>query len=190
MKSEKIRCWKTNNPLYNKYHDEEWGVPVHDDRKLYEFLSLEIFQAGLTWELILNRREDFKNAFDNFEPKIVANYPSDKINKLLNNTKIIRNRLKIESSINNAIRVLEIQKEYGSFNEFIWGFVEGKSINNKFVTFADLPNNTKESVYMSKELKKRGFKFIGPTICYSFMQAVGLVNDHLLNCFRKDEIKF
>jgi len=189
MKSEKIRCWKTNNPLYNKYHDEEWGVPVHDDRKLFEFLSLEIFQAGLTWELILNRREDFKNAFDNFEPKIVAIYSSNKINKLLSNPKIIRNRLKIESSINNAIRVLEIQKEYGSFSEFIWGFVGGKSINNKFVTFANLPSNTKESLYMSKELKKRGFKFIGPTICYSFMQAVGLVNDHLVNCFRKNEIK-
>ena len=189
MKSEKIRCWKTNNPLYNKYHDEEWGVPVHDDRKLFEFLSLEIFQAGLTWELILNRREDFKNAFDNFEPKIVAKYLCKKINKLLSNPKIIRNRLKIESIINNAIRFLEIQKEYGSFSKFIWSFVGGKSINSKFVTFADLPSNTRESVNMSKELKKRGFKFIGPTVCYSFMQAVGLVNDHLLNCFRKDEIK-
>jgi DNA-3-methyladenine glycosylase I len=188
MKSKKIRCWETKNPLYNKYHDEEWGVPVHDDRKLFEFLVLETFQAGLTWELILNRRESFREAFDNFEPIIVATYSDEKINELLNNPKIIRNRLKIESSINNAIRVLEIQKQDGSFNNFIWDFVGGKTINNKFVRLNDLPSKSKESVNMSQEMKKRGFKFIGPTICYAFMQAVGLVNDHLTNCFRKNEI--
>ncbi len=189
MKSEKIRCWKTNNQLYITYHDEEWGVPVHDDRKLFEFLILETFQAGLAWELVLNRRDAFRKVFDNFEPKIIANYSDNKINNLLSNPKIIRNRLKIESSINNAIRVLEIQKEFGSFNEFIWSFVGKKTIYNKFVTLGDLPCNTRESINMSDEMKKRGFKFVGPTICYSFMQAVGLVNDHLVNCFRKDEIK-
>ena len=184
MKIELIRCWETNNPLYNKYHDEEWGVPIYDDRKLFEFLVLETFQAGLTWELILNRRESFREAFDNFEPKIVANYSDKKINNLLNNPKIIRNKLKIMSSINNACRVLEIQKEFGSFSNFIWKFVGGKTIYNKFVTLFDLPSQSKESVEMSKEMKRRGFKFVGPTICYAFMQAVGLVNDHLLNCFR------
>jgi DNA-3-methyladenine glycosylase I len=184
MKIELIRCWETNNPLYNKYHDEEWGVPIYDDRKLFEFLVLETFQAGLTWELILNRRESFREAFDNFEPKIVANYSDKKINNLLNNPKIIRNKLKIMSSINNACRVLEIQKEFGSFSNFIWKFVGGKTIYNKFVTLFDLPSQSKESVEMSKEMKHRGFKFVGPTICYAFMQAVGLVNGHLLNCFR------
>jgi len=184
MKTEIIRCWETNNPLYNKYHDEEWGVPVHDDRKLFEFLFLETFQAGLTWELILNRRENFREAFDNFEPKIVANYSDEKVNNFLNNPKIIRNKLKIMSSINNARRVLEIQKEFGSFSNFIWKFVGGKTIYNKFVTLFDLPSQSKESVEMGKEMKRRGFKFVGPTICYAFMQAVGLVNDHLLNCFR------
>ena len=188
MEAKIVRCWDTNNPLYIKYHDKEWGVPVHDDRKLFEFLVLETFQAGLTWELILNRRESFRDAFDNFEPKTVASYSDRDINRLLNNSKIIRNKQKITSSVNNALRVLEIQNEFGSFNNFIWSFVGGKTIHNNFVTLSDLPSHTKESLEMSKDMKRRGFKFVGPTICYAFMQAVGLVNDHLLNCFRNKEV--
>jgi DNA-3-methyladenine glycosylase I len=189
MKNELIRCWETNNPLYNKYHDEEWGVPIYVDRKLFEFLVLETFQAGLTWELILNRRESFREAFDNFEPKIVAAYSDKKVNSFLGNPKIIRNKLKIISSINNARRVLEIQKEFGSFSNFVWSFVGDITIHNKLISLSDLPSQTKESIKMSKEMKRRGFKFVGPTICYAFMQAVGLVNDHLLNCFRHKQIK-
>ncbi|MBK5133360.1 MAG: DNA-3-methyladenine glycosylase I [Candidatus Lokiarchaeota archaeon] len=188
MKKILVRCWKTSNPLYIKYHDEEWGVPVYGDRKLFEFLVLESFQAGLTWELILNRRDSFRVAFDNFEPKIVATYSDEEVNRLLGNAKIIRNKLKIRSSINNACRVLEIQKEFGSFSDFIWSFVGGKTIYNKFKDLTYLPSQTKESVEMSKEMKRRGFKFVGPTICYAFMQAVGLVNDHVLDCFRYKQI--
>lgn len=188
MKKILVRCWKTSNPLYIKYHDEEWGVPVYGDRKLFEFLVLESFQAGLTWELILNRRDSFRVAFDNFEPKIVATYSDEEVNRLLGNAKIIRNKLKIRSSINNACRVLEIQTEFGSFSDFIWSFVGGKTIYNKFKDLTYLPSQTKESVEMSKEMKRRGFKFVGPTICYAFMQAVGLVNDHVLDCFRYKQI--
>ena len=188
MKKILVRCWKTSNPLYIKYHDEEWGVPVYGDRKLFEFLVLESFQAGLTWELILNRRDSFRVAFDNFDPKIVATYSDEEVNRLLGNAKIIRNKLKIRSSINNACRVLEIQKEFGSFSDFIWSFVGGKTIYNKFKDLTYLPSQTKESVEMSKEMKRRGFKFVGPTICYAFMQAVGLVNDHVLDCFRYKQI--
>ena len=188
MKTEIIRCWETNNPLFIKYHDEEWGVPVRDDKKLFENLSLDIFQAGLNWELVLNKRESFRKAFDNFEPKIVAKYSDEKISRLLDNHKIIRNKQKIVSSINNASCVLEIQKEFGSFSDFIWSFVGGKTIHNKFGDLTDLPSNSKESVEMSKEMKRIGFKFVGPTICYAFMQAVGLVNDHLVICFRNEEI--
>lgn len=189
MKAEIIRCWETNNPLLIEYHDKEWGVPVRNDRKLFENLSLDIFQAGLNWELVLNKRESFRKAFDNFEPKIVANYSDEKINRLLDNAKIIRNKQKINSTVNNAYRFLEIKKEFGSFSNFIWSFVGGKTIQNKFAKLTDHPSQTKESIEMSKEMKRRGFKFIGPTICYAFMQAVGLVNDHLLNCFRHREIR-
>lgn len=189
MQAEINRCWETNNPLLIEYHDKEWGVPVRDDRKLFEKLSLDIFQAGLNWELVLNKRESFRKAFDNFEPKIVATYSDEKISRLLDNAKIIRNKQKINSTINNAYRFLEIQKEFGSFNTFIWSFVGGEAIHNNFVTLTDLPSQSKDSAEMSKEMKKRGFKFVGPTICYAFMQAVGLVNDHLLNCFRYNEIK-
>ena len=189
MKAEIIRCWETNNPLLIEYHDREWGVPVRDDRKLFENLSLDIFQAGLNWELVLNKRESFRKAFDNFEPKIVANYSDEKINRLLDNAKIIRNKQKINSTVNNAYRFLEIKKEFGSFSNFIWSFVGGKTIHNKFAKLTDHPSQSKESIEMSKEMKRRGFKFVGPTICYAFMQAVGLVNDHLLNCFRHREIR-
>ena len=189
MKAEIIRCWETNNPLLIEYHDREWGVPVRDDRKLFENLSLDIFQAGLNWELVLNKRESFRKAFDNFEPKIVANYSDEKINRLLDNAKIIRNKQKINSIVNNAYRFLEIKKEFGSFSNFIWSFVGGKTIHNNFAKLDDHPSQSKESIEMSKEMKRRGFKFVGPTICYAFMQAVGLVNDHLLNCFRHRQIR-
>ena len=189
MNPEIIRCWETNNPLLIEYHDREWGVPVRDDRKLFENLSLDIFQAGLNWELVLNKRESFRKAFDNFEPIIVANYSDEKINRLLDNAKIIRNKQKINSTVNNAFRFLEIKKEFGSFSNFIWSFVGGKTIHNKFTEITDHPSQSKESIEMSKEMKRRGFKFVGPTICYAFMQAVGLVNDHLLNCFRYGEIR-
>lgn len=189
MKDEIIRCWKTNNPLYNKYHDKEWGSPVQDDKKLFEFLVLESFQAGLTWELILKKREFFRKAFDNFVPEIIARYSENDIIRLLNNAKIIRNRKKIEASINNARRFLKVQKEFGTFSNFIWSFVDGKTIHNNFSKLSDLPSQSPESLEMSKEMKKRGFKFVGPTICYAFMQAVGLVNDHLVNCFRYKQIK-
>lgn len=189
MKDEIIRCWKTNNPLYVKYHDKEWGSPVQDDKKLFEFLVLESFQAGLTWELILKRREFFRKAFDNFVPEIIARYSENDIIRLLNNAKIIRNRKKIEASINNARRFLKVQKEFGTFSNFIWSFVDGKTIQNNFSKLSDLPSQSPESLEMSKEMKKRGFKFVGPTICYAFMQAVGLVNDHLVNCFRYKQIK-
>ena len=189
MNAEIIRCWETNNPLLVEYHDREWGVPVRDDRKLFEKLSLDIFQAGLNWELVLNKRESFRKAFDNFEPIIVANYSDEKINRLLDNAKIIRNKQKINSTVNNAFRFLEIKKEFGSFSNFIWSFVGGKTIHNKFAKLADYPSQSKESIEMSKEMKRRGFKFVGPTICYAFMQTVGLVNDHLLNCFRYREIR-
>ena len=189
MKQEVKRCWNTSNPLYIKYHDEEWGIPIYNDKKLFEFLTLGVFQAGLTWELILNRRESFRTAFDNFEPKIVATYSDKKINLLLNNPKIIRNKQKITCSINNALKVLEIQKEFGSFSKFVWTFVKGTTIHNNFTKLCDLPCQSKESIKMSKDMKKMGFKFIGPTICYAFMQATGLVNDHLTTCFRYKEIR-
>lgn len=188
MKAEIKRCWKTNNPLLIEYHDKEWGVPVYDDRKLFEKLSLDIFQAGLNWELVLNKRESFRKAFDNFEPKIISTYSNGKITELLNNASIIRNKQKIKSTINNANYFLEIKEEFGSFSNFIWSFVKGKTIHNQFGTLADLPSQSKESVEMSKEMKRRGFRFVGPTICYAFMQAVGLVNDHLMNCFRYKQI--
>jgi DNA-3-methyladenine glycosylase I len=186
---KKKRCWNTTNPLYIKYHDEEWGTPVHDDKTLFEFLVLEGFQAGLTWELILKRREAFRKAFDDFNPKKIATYTQRDVKRLINNPDIIRNKAKITATINNARRFTEIQKEFGSFDKFIWQFVKGKTINHNLKTFSNLPSETEESRKMSKELKNRGFKFVGPTICYAFMQAVGLVNDHLTDCFRHDQIK-
>jgi len=189
MKSDSIRCWNTKNPLYIKYHDEEWGVPIHDDRRLFEFLILEGFQAGLTWELILKRREALQNAFADFNPEHLAKFTDIDVKKLLNNPKIIRNKAKILATINNARKFLEIQQKFGTFDLFIWHFVKGKQINHVFKAMAELPSETEESRNMSKELKKLGFKFVGPTICYAFMQAVGMVNDHLTNCFRYSEIR-
>jgi len=189
MTTKLSRCWNTDNPLYVKYHDEEWGTPVHDDKTLFEFLVLEGFQAGLTWELILKRRETLSKAFDNFNPEKIADYTDEDVRCLMNNPAIIRNRAKILATINNARRVKEIREDFGSFDAFVWQFVGGKTINHAFIDFKNFPSESEESRAMSKELKKRGFKFVGPTICYAFMQAVGLVNDHLIKCFRYDQIR-
>jgi len=181
----KIRCdWAGNDSAYIKYHDEEWGVPVHNDRKLFEMLILEGAQAGLSWITILKKRENYKNAFDNFKPEIIAKYKSKKINNLLTNAGIVRNKLKINSAVINAKAFILIQKEFGSFDNYIWSFVNGKPIKNKWKKLKELPAHTPLSDKISKDLKKRGLKFVGSTICYSFMQAVGIVNDHLTNCFR------
>lgn len=178
------RCqWVSTDPLYIKYHDEEWGVPVYDDRKLFELLILEGAQAGLSWYTILKKRENYRTAFDHFDPKIIANYDDAKFEELLNNPGIVRNRLKIRAAIANAQAFLKIQSEYGSFKQYIWQFVGGKPIKNNWATINDVPVTTAESDAMSKDLKKRGFKFVGSTICYSYMQAVGMVNDHTTNCF-------
>ena len=179
------RCaWSGNDQLYQQYHDEEWGVPVHDDRKLFEMLILEGAQAGLSWITILRKRKNYLNAFDNFDARKVAKYDSKKIIELLNNEGIIRNKLKINAAIINANLFIEVQKEFGSFDNYIWQFVNYKPIQNKWKNIKELPAKTKESDTMSKDLKKRGFKFVGSTICYAFMQAVGMVNDHTIDCFR------
>lgn len=171
----------------SSYHDKEWGVPLHDDRKLFEFLILEGAQAGLTWQTILKKRENYRKAFHNFDSNKIAKYNKHDVERLLGNSGIVRNRLKIEATIANAKKFLEIQKEFGSFDKYIWQFVKYKSINNNFKSLKKIPAKTKESDAMSKELKKRGFKFVGSTICYAFMQAVGMVNDHLTGCFRYNE---
>jgi DNA-3-methyladenine glycosylase I len=171
-----------------EYHDNEWGVPVHDDRLLFEFLVLEGAQAGLSWSTILNKRENYRTAFDHFEIEKVADYGEDKIGQLLQDPGIIRNRLKIRSTISNARAVLSIRKEFGSFDSYIWGFVDGETIRNSWRELKEIPAKTPEAEAMSKDLKKRGFTFVGPTICYAFMQAVGMVNDHITNCFRYREL--
>lgn len=189
MISELKRCWNTTNPLYIRYHDEEWGVPLHDDNKIFELLVLEGFQAGLSWRLILERREAFRKAFDGFDPKKVANYTESQIESLMKNRDIIRNRPKILAAINNAKKFIMIQEKFGTFDNYIWQFFDGKPINNSFQEAADLPAKTELSETISRELKKRGFQYMGPTVCYAFMQATGLVNDHLKSCFRYEEIK-
>ena len=168
-----------------KYHDEEWGVPLHDDKKLFEFLVLDAFQAGLSWSTILNKRENFRKAFDGFDYKKIAKYSDKDFERLIMDAGIIRNRLKILATIENAKQFMEIQKEFGSFDKYIWGFVNGKPLVNNFKSLKEIPAKTEISDEMSKDLKKRGFKFVGSTICYAFMQAAGLVNDHTLNCFRR-----
>lgn len=183
------RCdWGTANDLMIKYHDEEWGVPLHNDQKLFEFLMLEGFQAGLSWQLILNKRENFRKAFDNFNPEIVAQYNIKKIESLLQDKSIIRNKLKITGCVNNAQRFLEVQKEFGSFDKYIWGFIDYKPVVNSFKSIKELPAKTKLSDIISKDLKKRGFKFVGSTVVYSHMQATGMVNDHLTYCSRFETI--
>jgi DNA-3-methyladenine glycosylase I len=173
---------------YVEYHDKEWGVPVYDDRLIFEFLSLESAQAGLSWLTVLKKRENYRKAFENFEPKKIARFDQAKIEELLLNPGIIRNRLKIEATVNNARKFLEVQKEFGSFSKYIWGFVGGKPKINKIRKLSDYPATSKESDALSKDLKQRGFKFLGSTICYAHMQATGMVNDHSLDCFRKSEI--
>jgi len=186
---ERVRCWVTEDPLYIKYHDEEWGTPVHDDGKLFEFLVLEGFQAGVSWALILRKRENFRRAFDGFDPVKVAGYTGEDVERLMGDAGILRNRLKITSTISNARRFLEVQEEYGSFDEYVWGFVDGKPIRSGLKSLEDMPAKTELSEALTRDLKRRGFKFVGPVICYSFMQAVGMVNDHLVHCFRYDEIE-
>lgn len=184
------RCnWGSTNPLMMKYHDEEWGVPLHDDLKLFEFLILEGMQAGLSWNTIINKRESFRHAFDNFDPLVVASYNENKVEELMQNVGIIRNRLKIEASINNAQKFIEIQSEYGSFDKYIWGFVNNSPIVNKFSTLKEIPARTTLSDTISADLKKKGFKFIGSTIIYAHLQATGVVNDHIISCYRYEEIK-
>jgi DNA-3-methyladenine glycosylase I len=182
---EKIRCsWCHGVDIYIDYHDNEWGVPVHDDRELFEMLMLEGAQAGLSWITVLKKRDGYRKAFDNFDAKKVAKYTDKKLEKLRENPNIIRNKLKIASARTNAKLFLELQKEFGSFDKYIWQFVGGKPIKNKFKNMSDVPATTPESDAMSKDLKKRGFKFVGSTICYAFMQACGMVNDHIVDCHK------
>lgn len=186
----KKRCdWAGKEQIYIDYHDQEWGVPVHDDQKLFEFLLLEGAQAGLSWITILKKRENYRQAFDHFDPVKIACYDEQKIQDLLANEGIIRNRKKIEAAIENAKAFLAVQKEFGSFDRYIWQFVGGKPKKNAWKNLKDVPATSPESDAMSRDLKKRGFKFVGSTICYAFMQAVGMVNDHGTDCFRYDEIE-
>lgn len=184
------RCgWAGNDPLYCDYHDMEWGVPLHDDQALFEFLLLEGAQAGLSWITILRKRENYRAAFDGFDAQRIARYGANKIESLLGDSGIVRNRLKIEAAVNNAQRFLEVQAEFGSFDRFIWQFVDGRPKQNAWRNLKEVPASTPESDAMSKELKRRGFKFVGSTICYAHMQATGMVNDHVTDCFRHKELK-
>ncbi len=186
----KTRCaWPGEDALYQSYHDLEWGVPLHDDQKLFEFLILEGAQAGLSWIAILRKRENYRDAFDNFDATCIAAYNPSKIESLLLNAGIVRNRLKVQSTVINAQKFLEVQSEFGSFDKFIWQFMDGQPRQNVWRSMAEVPAHTAESNAMSKELKRRGFKFIGSTICYAFMQATGMVNDHTTNCFRHAELR-
>lgn len=181
---DKARCsWPGSDPLYIEYHDREWGVPVHDDRKLFEMLTLEGAQAGLSWITILRKRENYRKAFDNFDPKKIAGYSVGKVHTLMNNEGIVRNRLKIEATITNAKVFLAVQREFGTFDKYIWSFVGGRQQKNLRQAMRDVPSSTPESDAMSKDLKKRGFRFVGSTICYAFMQATGMVDDHIRGCF-------
>lgn len=184
----KIRCaWANKSPLCQKYHDEEWGVPVRDDNKLFEFIILESAQAGLAWETILNKRQGYQKAFENFNPTQVAKFQEADVQNLLNDSNIIRNRQKIEASIDNAKVFLTIRNEFGSFSNYLWGFVDQQPIKNTWQKAKDVPTTSPLSILITKDLKKRRFQFFGPTICYSFLQAVGIVNDHTVDCFRYKE---
>ena len=185
----KKRCsWGEEPPFYRAYHDEEWGVPIHDDRLLFEFLILEGAQAGLSWSTILQRRENYRQAFVGFDPQLVAAFTPEKIEELRAFEGIIRNRLKIQSAVKNANAFLEVQARFGSFDAYLWSFVDGKPLQNAWKTMQEVPAETKISQVLSKDLKQRGFTFVGPVICYAYMQAVGLVNDHLVDCFRHAEL--
>jgi DNA-3-methyladenine glycosylase I len=180
-----IRCgWVNEDPLYQHYHDHEWGIPVHDDRKWFEMLNLEGAQAGLSWYTILKKRENYREAFDQFDPEKVSLYGEDQIEQLMQNTGIVRNRLKIRSVVTNAHAFLRVQEEFGSFDGYIWRFVGGETINNHWQDLRDIPTTTEQSDALSKDLKKRGFKFVGSTICYALMQATGMVNDHTSACYK------
>lgn len=190
MEDKKVRCgWCLGHSIYIDYHDREWGVPVWDDRELFELLILEGAQAGLNWITILKKRKNYRAAFDNFVPEKVAAYDEKKIASLLQNPGIIRNKLKIRAAVSNAIAFLKVQEEFGSFKDYIWKFVGGSPLTNSWKSLEEVPALTAESQQMSKQLKKRGFKFVGPTICYAFMQSTGMVNDHITKCFRWREIK-
>ena len=185
----KSRCsWSEKDPLYVKYHDTEWGIPVYDDDKIFEFLILETFQAGLSWITVLRKRENFRKAFDNFNYLKIAKYNENKFDELIMNSGIIRNKLKIRATISNANAFIEIQKEFGSFSKYIWGFVNHKPIINQWESLKDIPANTEISDKLSLDLKKRGFKFVGSTVIYAYMQATGMVNDHIVSCFRYENI--
>lgn len=186
---EKHKCgWCVGDDLYEAYHDNEWGVPVYDDATIFEFLILETFQAGLSWITVLRKRENFRKAFDNFDYKKIAHYNQNKIDKLLQDSGIIRNKLKIKATVTNAQAFIKIQEEFGSFSKYIWGFVDGKPIKNKLKDYKDAPANTPLSDALSNDLKKRGFKFVGSTVVYAHMQATGMVNDHEVGCFRYEKV--
>lgn len=186
----KTRCpWPRDNQLMLEYHDTEWGVPLHDDRKLFEFMVLDAFQAGLSWAIVLRKREGFRKAFDNFEPEKIARYSEKKIQKLLLDEGIIRNKLKVNATVTNAKQFLAVQKEFGTFDKYIWQFTNGKTIHNDLKKISQIQAKSKESDAMSKDLLQRGFKFVGSTICYAFMQAAGMVNDHTVDCFRYKPVR-
>jgi len=179
-------CWNTEDKLLERYHDKEWGTPLHNDRKIFEFLILEGFQAGLSWLTILRKRENFRKAFDNFDFNKIAEYDSERINSLLQDSGIIRNKLKIHSAVTNAKAFIAVREEFGTFDTFIWSFVDGKPLQNKLKSFSEMPAKTELSDLISKDLKKRGFKFVGSTIVYSHMQATGMVNDHVEDCWKRN----
>ena len=185
---DRLRCFGDKDPLSMKYHDEEWGVPEHDDRSLFELVVLEGAQAGLSWRTILHRREGYRKAFQGFDPAVVAEYTPEKIDELLLDPGIIRNRRKVESAVRNAGAFLRVQEEFGSFDEYVWGFVGGRPVMNAFASWSEMQAETEVSRAMSVDLKGRGFSFMGPTICYAYMQSIGMVNDHLTRCFRWQEI--
>ncbi len=188
--NEKQRCgWCVGDPLYEAYHDEEWGVPVYEDDRLFEFLVLETFQAGLSWITILRKRENFRKAFDNFDYQKIAQYSEEKIAELLQDAGIIRNKLKVRATVTNAQAFMKIQKEFGDFSNYIWSFVDGSPIDKAVENYKEVPPTTPVSDKLSKDLKKRGFKFVGSTVIYAHMQATGMVNDHEISCFRYEEIK-
>lgn len=187
---EKKRCgWCVGDSLYESYHDNEWGVPLYDDHSLFEFLILETFQAGLSWITVLRKRENFRKAFDNFDYQKMANYSTEKIQELMQDAGLIRNRQKIQAAVSNAQAFIMVQKEFGSFSKYIWSFVNGKPLQNNLKNYKEAPATTELSIAISKDLKKKGFKFVGPTVVYAHMQATGMVNDHQIDCFRYKEVK-
>jgi DNA-3-methyladenine glycosylase I len=186
---DKVRCWGKGGSMHGDYHDKEWGTPLHDDRALYEFIVLEGFQAGLTWDFVLKRRDQIRSAFDGLDPLKVAGYREADLGRIISSPGMIKNRRKIEAAVKNAKAFLEIKKEFGSFDAYIWSFVGGKTIDHALESFQEMPAHSTESEKMCQDLKRRGFSFVGPTICYAFMQAVGMVNDHLVHCFRYKELK-